>query len=65
MIIVQMSGGLGNQMFQYALYLALGAEGREVRIDEVTEYDEREKQRHPELVEDFGAQLPSYRIATR
>ena len=65
MIIVQLSGGLGNQMFQYALYLALDAEGREVRIDEVTEYDEREKQRHPELVEDFGAQLPSYRIATR
>jgi len=65
LIIVQLSGGLGNQMFQYALYLALDAEGREVRIDEVTEYDEREKQRHPELVEDFGAQLPSYRIATR
>lgn len=65
MIIVQLSGGLGNQMFQYALYLALGAEGREVRIDETTEYGEHERLRHPELREDFGAQLPSYRIATR
>ena len=59
MIIVQLSGGLGNQMFQYALYLALGAEGREVRIDETTEYGEHERLRHPELREDFGAQLPS------
>lgn len=65
MIIVQMSGGLGNQMFQYALYLALGAEGREVRIDETTEYGEHERLRHPELREDFGAQLPSYRVATQ
>ena len=65
MIIVQLSGGLGNQMFQYALYLALGAEGREVRIDETTEYGEHERLRHPELREDFGAQLPSYRIATQ
>ena len=60
-----MSGGLGNQMFQYALYLALGAEGREVRIDETTEYGEHERLRHPELREDFGAQLPSYRVATQ
>jgi len=52
-------------MFQYALYLALGAEGREVRIDETTEYGEHERLRHPELREDFGAQLPSYRVATR
>lgn len=65
MIIVQLSGGLGNQMFQYALYLALGAEGREVRIDETTEYGEHERLRHPELREDFGAQLPSYRVATQ
>ena len=65
MIIVQLSGGLGNQMFQYALYLALGAEDREVRIDETTEYGEHERLRHPELREDFGAQLPSYRVATQ
>jgi hypothetical protein len=27
------SGGLGNQMFQYALYLALKAKGENVKLD--------------------------------
>ena len=27
MVIVQLSGGLGNQMFEYALYLSLKARG--------------------------------------
>lgn len=35
MIIVQLAGGLGNQMFQYALYLQLKNLGKEVRIDDV------------------------------
>ena len=38
MIIIQLSGGLGNQMFQYALYLQLKAQGRKVKIDDRTEY---------------------------
>ncbi len=38
MIIVQMSGGLGNQMFQYALYRQLLAMGREAKIDDETCY---------------------------
>ncbi len=33
-----MTGGLGNQMFQYALYLKLCAMGREVKFDDVSEY---------------------------
>lgn len=33
-----MTGGLGNQMFQYALYLKLRAMGREVKFDDVSEY---------------------------
>lgn len=33
MVIIGISGGLGNQMFQYALYKKLLMEGREVRID--------------------------------
>ena len=41
MIIIQMSGGLGNQMFQYALFLKLRALGRDVRMDDVTEYGDR------------------------
>lgn len=47
MIIVQLSGGLGNQMFQYALYRQLLAMGREVKIDDETCYKDagtREKQ---------------------
>lgn len=38
MIIVQMSGGLGNQMFEYALYLKLRSMGKEVRMDDATCY---------------------------
>lgn len=33
MIIVRLSGGLGNQMFQYALYQAFLAQGIEARLD--------------------------------
>ena len=52
MIIVQLSGGLGNQMFQYALALQLKHLGREVKIDDVTGFAEDEK-RNPAL-EAFG-----------
>lgn len=38
MIMLQMCGGLGNQMFQYALYLALQEQGKEVCIDDTTMY---------------------------
>ena len=41
MIIVQMSGGLGNQMFQYALYKQLESMGKEIRIDDITCYSEQ------------------------
>lgn len=36
MIIIQLKGGLGNQMFQYALYRELKKRGREVKIDDET-----------------------------
>ena len=39
MIILQMSGGLGNQMFQYALYLKLKKLGKEVKFDDETSYE--------------------------
>ena len=39
MIILQMSGGLGNQMFQYAMYMKLKSIGREVKFDDVSSYD--------------------------
>ena len=39
MVIVQLSGGLGNQMFEYALYLSLKARGKVVKIDDITCYE--------------------------
>lgn len=48
MIIIQLAGGLGNQMFQYALYLQLKSLGREVRIDDVSGFLE-DRQRNPAL----------------
>ena len=39
LVVVQLSGGMGNQMFQYALYLQLKALGRNVKIDDKTEYE--------------------------
>lgn len=48
MIIIQLAGGLGNQMFQYALYLQLKSLGRDVKIDDVSGFVE-DKQRTPAL----------------
>lgn len=36
--VVQMMGGLGNQMFQYALYRQLKAQGKLVKLDDETGY---------------------------
>lgn len=38
LVVIQLSGGMGNQMFQYALYLHLKALGKNVKIDDKTEY---------------------------
>ena len=35
MVIIQLAGGLGNQMFQYALYLQFQNLHKEVKIDDV------------------------------
>ena len=44
MIIIRMAGGLGNQMFQYALYEKLRSMGKEVKFDDINEYrDEKAK----------------------
>lgn len=48
MIIIQLAGGLGNQMFQYALYLQLKSLGREVKIDDVSGFVQ-DVQRRPAL----------------
>lgn len=48
MIIIQMAGGLGNQLFQYALYRQLVSMGRTVKMDDVTGFRE-DAQRDPAL----------------
>ena len=48
MIIIQLAGGLGNQMFQYALYLQLKSLGKDVRIDDVAGF-EQDAKRDPAL----------------
>ena len=48
MIIIQLAGGLGNQMFQYALYLQLKSLGKDVKIDDVAGFVQDEK-RDPAL----------------
>ncbi|MCR4762374.1 MAG: alpha-1,2-fucosyltransferase [Lachnospiraceae bacterium] len=53
MIIIRLQGGLGNQMFQYALLLQLKKLGREVKIDEKSGYEE-DRLRRPVLREVFG-----------
>ncbi len=53
MIIIRLKGGLGNQMFQYALYLQLKALGKEVKMDEVSGFRD-DDQRDPALYDVFG-----------
>ena len=59
MIIIRMSGGLGNQMFQYALYLKLKKLGREVAFDDESQYDPKafrnsSQKRRPKRLNVFG-----------
>lgn len=56
MVIIRMTGGLGNQMFQYALYLKLCSMGKEVKFDDFTEYEGREAR--PVMLWAFGIDYP-------
>ncbi len=56
MNIIRMSGGIGNQMFQYALYLKLVSLGKDVKFDDVTEY-ELDNAR-PIMLSVFGIEYP-------
>ncbi|MCR5094695.1 MAG: alpha-1,2-fucosyltransferase [Lachnospiraceae bacterium] len=59
MIVIRLQGGLGNQLFQYALYLQLKHTGYDVRIDTVSGFAE-DPQRSEALSSLFGV---SYDIA--
>ena len=56
MDIIRMTGGLGNQMFQYALYLKLASLGREVKFDDISEYSMENAR--PIMLWDFGIDYP-------
>lgn len=55
-IIIRMAGGLGNQMFQYALYLKLCSQGKEVKFDDINEY--RHDNARPIMLSVFGINYP-------
>ena len=56
MNIIRMTGGMGNQMFQYALFLKLKALGREVKFDDINEY--RHDNARPIMLWAFGIDYP-------
>lgn len=56
MNIIRMSGGLGNQMFQYALCLKLKSMGKEVKFDDINEY--RGEKARPIMLAVFGIEYP-------
>lgn len=55
MNIIRMSGGLGNQMFQYALYMKLKSLGKEVKFDDINEY--RDDNAKPIMLAVFGIEI--------
>lgn len=56
MNIIRMSGGLGNQMFQYALYKKLTSQGKEVKFDDINEY--RKEKARPIMLSVFSITYP-------
>ncbi len=56
MNIIRMSGGLGNQMFQYALYMKLKSLGKEVKFDDINEY--RHDNAKPIMLSVFRIEIP-------
>lgn len=56
MNIIRMSGGLGNQMFQYALGMKLKSQGKEVKFDDINEY--RDDDAKPIMLAVFGLTVP-------
>lgn len=56
MNIIRMSGGLGNQMFQYALYMKLKHLGKKVKFDDINEY--RHDNAKPIMLSVFRANVP-------
>ncbi len=58
MVIIRLQGGLGNQMFQYALFRKLDIAGREVKIDDEQILSEGNQHNGLELERVFGIAYP-------
>lgn len=58
MNIIRMTGGLGNQMFEYALFLKYKAIGIESEIEDFSEYENRDNARPINLERAFGIEYP-------
>ena len=54
MIIVKIIGGLGNQMFEYALYKTLFIKGKDVKLDTESYYDLTDEHNGYELEDIFN-----------
>ena len=59
MNIIRMTGGLGNQMFQYALYLNFIARGIECKFEDWTEYVDKSNARPILLKDAFNIDYPA------
>lgn len=58
MNIIRMTGGLGNQMFSYALYLKFKSMGIDCMIDDFSEYEGHDNRRPLFLQDAFGIEYP-------
>ena len=58
MNIIRMTGGLGNQMFQYALYLKYKSLGIPCKFEDWTEYENHDNRRPILLKKAFGIDYP-------
>lgn len=58
MIIIHLRGGLGNQMFQYALYLSFIEKGIPASVD-LSHYNKGDSTRGYELEQVFGIKVPA------
>lgn len=57
-----MTGGLGNQMFGYALLLKLNSLGIEVKVDDFSEYENHDNRRPLFLKDAFGIEYPKVSV---
>lgn len=65
MIIVKFHGGLGNQMFEYALYRKLELTGKNVKADTFWYHDDSDAVKRTYLLSKFGIQVNECRTTEK